>query len=831
MLQAPDVTTPSWRAWQSWIAALLVAAPAGASSLSGTEFWFAWPPTADVTVDDPRYDLDGQLVLVAESAPVTVTVTGPGLSTTVTAAPGAPALVRVPRAAAMVTQEHVPVAAGIHLVSASCARFAALFRVPGSGASVGDDVARLLPVDMLGTLYLPVAYWGGSEVIVVAVEDGTAVTIADPTCPTAPPVTLARGQAVLHRCTAARGDGDVTGTLVRASAPVAVMSGCEHATIINHEGTRPDSRLYWGWEDVLLESPWPVELLGASSFHAPFRRENPAASGDLVRLVAACPSTRVDVQEAGMPATSRSFVAAGDHADLETLDLIDNEIDLVRESVHLTSARTFQAAAFTVGNLNAHVGDPSLLVLDPQDQWERSVLAYLPDGTTHSLGITCPTSATASVRLDGLPVPGTWRPAGDGLTHSWLRLDDVAAGEHRVEAAEPIFVEVSGYLPQQGGRFPAGAYSYPAVPLRPDGQFSVDVLGVDRCLPACPGDCLTLALARTHASHAWFVDGALASSGPELTLCPPGSSEVTVLVTSASGCSGTGRARVTVGDTFVPPPIQGPSRCCVGSCVTLAAPAGYDRYEWETGETTRFVEVCPAAATTYRVRVSDVTGCGTAEHRVSTYPPPVAGAASVSSTGACSEGLTVSWEAAAWRPGSPGGVYDVYRRAGTCAPRDDASWQLVATGLSASPHRDATAQPGIAYSYLVEAEDAPAPGPCDPGPAQGGSTAAACAAPEAVMIVDPDAGRLVSLSPHLRGTSYERLVPAGPASAATFDWSRAPALDPATHVEVWRSDRADALLPVELRAAGTAWRDADAGASWLLFYEVVNATDCGTRGD
>ena len=45
------------------------------------------------------------------------------------------------------------------------------------------------------------------------------------------------------------------------------------------------------------------------------------------------------------------------------------------------------------------------------------------------------------------------------------------------------------------------------------------------------------------------------------------------------------------------------------------------------------------------------------------------------------------------------------------------------------------------------------------------------------------------------------------------------------------SDRPDLLAPVELDAPGTTWRDGDPTASWLYFYKVFNATDCGTLGE
>jgi hypothetical protein len=173
----------------------------------------------------------------------------------------------------------------------------------------------------------------------------------------------------------------------------------------------------------------------------------------------------------------------------------------------------------------------------------------------------------------------------------------------------------------------------------------------------------------------------------------------------------------------------------------------------------------------------------------------------------------------------------VYRREGTCADADDASWLLLASGLAALEHFDPTALQGVAYTYRVEAEDAAASGACRPGPDHGGPTASGCALPEAATDPgDPDEARLVSLSPWLRATGYDRAAPAGPCSNVTFAWTLAPDVDPATHVEVWRSDRPDALRLLDRDVRARSWRDPDASGPRVLFYKVFNATDCGTLG-
>ncbi len=821
--------------WTRWllvlapvVAAAALAPAAAATSLFGRDFRLAWPRTADATPEDPRYDLDAQLVVLAADQPVSVRVTAPGINQVLAASPGSPATLRLPRATVMITTEDAPVARGIRVTREGngCALFSVLLRVPGSGSSVADEVARILPVDVLGRRYAPVAYWGASEFVVVATRAGTSVTIDDPTCPLPGTRTLDAGEALMHRCVDAPGDGSITGSIVTASEPVAVISGSEASSIISHEGPTPGSRGFWGWADVLLESPWPIDMLGREALHVPFRRDAPASAGDLVRIVAGCADTLARVTEE--PGT-RSFglPVAGAHVDIESPDLANRTWRLVPGAARIAADRGVLVAAFTVGNLNAGVGDPSMTVLDSVERWERAAVAWLPPGYEHSLGIVTESAATASVRLDGAPIAGTWSPV-PGTTHAWIRLDGVAAGERRVTGSEPLTAIVSGFTPRN-----AGAYSYAAVPLRAGGASGaiggLRVDGVDACGTTCPGTCVTLRAPPGFASHQWS-NGA---TGAQVVVCPDVTTVITLVATDATGCRYEGSATLHVLTAPSAPVVEGPAEVCEGECVTLAAPIGYDTYLWSTGETTRTVAACPLAATTYSVTVTGAAGCGGSDdHAVSVYPPPVAGDAMVTDAGPCVPGLDVTWLEPQWRPGSPGGVVNIYRRDGACAAVDDPSWVLVASGLVTPPWRDITAVTGRTHAYLIEAEDAAAEGACGPGPSHGGPTGRRCARPNGGIADpgDPDAGRLVSFSPHLRAQGYERQAPGGVASAVTFHWPTLPPLDPATHVEAWRGTDPRALVRVAPDVSTPSWRDPSASDAWLLFYKIFNATTCGTLG-
>jgi hypothetical protein len=85
----------------------------------------------------------------------------------------------------------------------------------------------------------------------------------------------------------------------------------------------------------------------------------------------------------------------------------------------------------------------------------------------------------------------------------------------------------------------------------------------------------------------------------------------------------------------------------------------------------------------------------------------------------CLSDLTIQWEPATWGAAG-GGVYNVYQGSDEA---DALSRPPVALGLTIESFVDTMSAPGIASTYVIEAEDARAPGGCDPGPHHGGSTA------------------------------------------------------------------------------------------------------------
>ncbi len=110
------------------------------------------------------------------------------------------------------------------------------------------------------------------------------------------------------------------------------------------------------------------------------------------------------------------------------------------------------------------------------------------------------------------------------------------------------------------------------------------------------------------------------SSDQTITVNIPGNYSVTV--TDANGCSGIG-AQLVEESTSLNPVISGEPAFCQSDNTTLDAGAGFDSYEWSTGDFTQTVSVDLAGD--YTVTVSDAQGCtGETTLSVSEIQPPSA---------------------------------------------------------------------------------------------------------------------------------------------------------------------------------------------------------------
>lgn len=228
---------------------------------------------------------------------------------------------------------------------------------------------------------------------------------------------------------------DLTGTVVTASAPVAVFAGHDCALV-------PNDRYAC---DHLEEQMLPTEALGRRYVIA----RTPPVNGepDLVRVVATRASTRVTFEPASAHAEV-TLAAPGDYVEFEQ-----------RESLTVTGSEPVLVAQFLVGGdydpdrLSSGRGDPDMVLAVPVDQTRPRYEFVAEPGFP---------TATAIATV----------PQGDGLTLDGARVDRAPA--HSIAGFDVYYLPVDGgghtLSSLRGSRFglvvsglaAATSYTYPA---------------------------------------------------------------------------------------------------------------------------------------------------------------------------------------------------------------------------------------------------------------------------------------------------------------------------------------------------------------------------------
>jgi len=294
-----------------------------------------------------------------------------------------------------------------------------------------------------------------SQFVVVANENDTDVEIRLSTTQTQVAqgnirrVRLQRGQSYLVQAfVSARTSGeDLTGTLIRSTKPVAVVSGHFRAAVPRNEST--DSR------DLLAEQLPSVDKWGTSFAVAPMVAPSDAQfSSDrdrpLYRIVAAVDSTIVTVNGLPLPRLN-----SGTHVT----QLLTSPVSVQSNHPILVAVIDRSSSRSSVSRLRS--GDPSLIVVPPIDQYLTSyrVMSIEPEEsgppafTEHWLMITFAQGALPSLRVDGQPVAPTGAFPGTDMVYAHV---SVASGSHEITCNEPIGAMAVGYGPVESYGYTAG---------------------------------------------------------------------------------------------------------------------------------------------------------------------------------------------------------------------------------------------------------------------------------------------------------------------------------------------------------------------------------------
>lgn len=319
-----------------------------------------------------------------------------------------------------------------------------------SGRSFATDGSQILPARLLGTEHR-VASWGrglgsGSSFAVVAIANNTQITVtpavATETRPAGVPFQVSLQQGQVYRLRVAP-DGDLSGSLVSATRPVAVFGNHSCAEI---EFVNPTQSPQCGG---IVEQMPPVSRWGQDFLNVPTRQR---PSGDVVRVYAQQNNTVVSID--GQPA---AVLPAGAFYTFRR-----STPTRITSSAPVSVMRHAQSCRVDFPQ-DPCIGDAFMLGIAPLDHWQSRFAVVAPDRSfigsyLHTLEIIAPLADIANVRVDGQSVPAASFIAIAGSGFAYAQVTSTS-GAHRVSAPAPISVSAYGFLQagSEGYAFPAAA--------------------------------------------------------------------------------------------------------------------------------------------------------------------------------------------------------------------------------------------------------------------------------------------------------------------------------------------------------------------------------------
>ncbi|HHW11357.1 MAG TPA: hypothetical protein GXX29_15485 [Firmicutes bacterium] len=413
----------------------------------GTLFWLAYPTTiTDIT------ERDALIIILADIDDTEFEVAIPGLGFSVmgTVSPGTPALVTIPMAAEISSNELIE-KKGIRVTATH--PVTVIFSAT-SPPQTSNDAYLALPVASLGTqLHMVMGYqedlsvrgfdpeFAPSQVTIVGTEDDTNVTVI-PSCvslmgsPIGVPINfvLNEGEIWQYAC----GNlGDVTGTVITANKPVTVIGGSRCSDV------PPNTAAC----DYLVEQLVSEVYWGTDYLIPPINND----TSNLIRILAGQDNTEVIIDDGTLPVVVN--LDAGQKFD-----------QFYSVPVQITSNKPIYVGQYGAGLERTPINqnrDPFFVQIIPTNRFLKEFRFYSLSGYFLSfINIVAPTGT--NVALDGVPVVG-FSPMPGG-THIWNTLQ-VDAGEHVVTADQPAMVYVYGFRIRSGYGYPAGLLISP--PRRP----------------------------------------------------------------------------------------------------------------------------------------------------------------------------------------------------------------------------------------------------------------------------------------------------------------------------------------------------------------------------
>jgi len=402
---------------------------------TGRDFWFTFP---GAYAPDPANPVTPRLRVTGVNG-TTVTVSIPGLNSNIVATiVSSVATITLPAAVDLGGLNDGILNRGIHVTATAPVGVQAI-----SQANHTSDGFLALPTEVLTGEYVVAAFpntqvgvpeISGTQFALVATRTNTTVVIT-PKVETGLRIAGVPYTIVLTNlgdCYQLRNTNDapadLTGTVIEADQPVAVMGG--HVCANVNSGS-----LFFC--DYLVEQMLPVERMGTEFFTAPLATRT---GGETVRIVAARENTAITVDGIPMTLTNRGDV-------FETL---------LTQPGHITATQPvlvnqFASSSDQDGVVNS---DPFMVTVPSRSHFTASH-TFATGGTnflTHHLTVVAPASV-ASLTLDGIVTNLTFTDIpGSGFRYARLGVNQ---GVHTLTASANVGVIVYGWSEYMSYGWPA----------------------------------------------------------------------------------------------------------------------------------------------------------------------------------------------------------------------------------------------------------------------------------------------------------------------------------------------------------------------------------------
>jgi len=325
-----------------------------------------------------------------------------------------------------------------------------------------NDASLLFPIQVLSKDYTAItgsanlvsadafsasALNTGGFVSVVATQDQTTVTIY-PTKALYPGpyqnVILSRGQVLTAIASGKKGEGNLSGTRVAADKPVAVFGG----SVATSEPTNTTKCCADHVEHQML----PLEAWGSTYTVAPAAAPKGGDHASLLRISAAYDGTTLTYSPSaptGAPTTLGAYQTAEVLTD-QPFTVTSNDPD-----------KAFSVTQFLLSGgyfpLDSSLGDPSMMVLPAQDQFEKEYVFLVPLGYTYNY-VTIVRPAGAAVTLDNAAVTATFSALGtaNSINYEYAHIK-LKAGHHRIVSDDKLAITVVGYSTNVSYGYPGGS--------------------------------------------------------------------------------------------------------------------------------------------------------------------------------------------------------------------------------------------------------------------------------------------------------------------------------------------------------------------------------------